>query len=500
MTGFLFSLLTPLDLNHEYHAKPYLFCIISILRLGVHSGHRGVLKIEAKEMPHELDNERAQEIVREAFQRKGIAPPYSIDFGQKQAAKSKPQAYLEGNILHITTSTEPELKRLIGRYVIRNSWTPHDWLLLNHTGLYVSTSLVLLTMLPFISYLLAYLFPEFRFWTVAVTDVSIIVFSIWIANQVSRKTVRLLRDFTIEMADLGCMTEYDSKDYIGDFHLIAVGGVMTCLWAALVCGFLAMAFYSQETVFFAIPFIVLLLSALYFLFTQAWTSIGSNLCYQTDESGEVDEEMEAIVFGDNHYLKETFTDLIERLSLRKSLISKHKSEFSQIRARFSDTRYAQCRGVYDYVEEGTLFIDIEDLSLDAARRYGSAVLAKGSLRFYTELSFKRRAIQLIALFFGLFMLMVALVGAFVISKELGIGAMLFTGILFTGMCYIGWRQNEEARRELPQALRKTGIFKEYEVGLYSKMMFSMSSRSDLAFLLGFLIVIVVLGWLILILV
>ena len=97
-------------------------------------------------------------------------------------------------------------------------------------------------------------------------------------------------------------------------------------------------------------------------------------------------------------------------------------------------------------------------------------------------------------------LMVALIGAFVLSKEFGIGVLIFTSVLFTWMCYIGWNQNEEARSELPQVLRKTEVFKEYEVGLYSDMMFSMSSRFDLAFTVGFLIVIVVLGWLILTLV
>jgi hypothetical protein len=446
----------------------------------------------------EMDTNSVNEIVTDVFQKKGMFPPYLIEFRQRKKGASKPQVYLEGKTLHIVASTEPELRRLIGRYIIRSSRTPHDWLLLNHTGLYVLTGLVLLTTLPFVSYLLAYLYPEFRFWTVTATEISIVIFSIWISNQVSRRSVRLLREFTIEMAELNCMTEYDSKDYIGDFHLIAIGGVMTCIWAALVCLFLALAFYSQEAVFIALPLVVLLLAAIYFLIAPTWTSIGSNLCFEKEEVGEAD--METDPFEDNQYLQDAFMDLIERMDLRKSLISKHNAEFNEIRTRYSEVRYAQCRGVYDYLEEETLFIDIEDIDETAARRYGSAVLAMSSLRFYTELSFKRRAIQLIALIFELFMLVAALIGAFAISKEFGIGVLLFSGILFTWMCYIGWKQNEEARREIPQVIRKTEVFEEYEVGLYCDRMFSMTSRFDLAFLVGFLIVIAVMGWLILALV
>ena len=458
------------------------------------------MKIEKEAVPHELDSNRVHQIVAEVFQRRNVAQPYSIDFKRKDGTRSKPQAYLEENTLHVVASTEPELKRMMGRFVIRHSWTPHDWLLLIHTGFYVLTSVVLLTTLPFISYLLAYLLPDLRFWTAIVTVVAIITFSMWIANQVSRRSVKLQRDFTIEMADLECMTEYDSKDYVGNLHLIAIGGVMVCIWAAVVCGFFSLTFYDQDMILVGVPFIFLLFAALYFLIAPTWTSIDTNLCYQTDEAEEDNNGSEIDHFDDNQYLQASFEDLVERMDLSKALALKHNSEFSKIRARFSETRYAQCRGVYDYIEEGTLFIDIEDLSEAAARRYGTAVLATGSLRFYRELSFKRRAIQLMALFFGLIMLMVALIGAFVLSKEFGIGALIFTSVLFTWMCYIGWNQNEEARSELPQVLRKTEVFKEYEVGLYSDMMFSMSSRFDLAFTVGFLIVIVVLGWLILTLV
>jgi hypothetical protein len=191
-----------------------------------------------------------------------------------------------------------------------------------------------------------------------------------------------------------------------------------------------------------------------------------------------------------------FKDLIERMDLRRSLSSKHNAEFNEVRARFVETRYTQCRGVYDYVMEGILFIDIEDLSVDAAKRYGSAVLTTGSIPFYSELSFKRRAIHLFAFFFGLVMLMVAFIGAFTISREFAIGALLLTGILFTGMWRIGWKQQMEAYRDLPGSLRKTEVFKEYEVDLYRDIMFSNPSRFNLGFLIGFLTAFLVLGILI----
>jgi hypothetical protein len=460
---------------------------------------RGVSSIEREVALDELDSNRVQEIVTEVFQQKNRARPYSIDFRYRGSADSKAQAYLDGNTLHVIASTKPALKRLIGRFVIRQSWSSHDWSLLSHTDLYALTSLVLLITLPAISYLLAYAFLDYRVWIVMVTLALIIVFSIWAANQISRKSVKLLRKFTTEMADLNCMTEYDSKDYTGDPHLVAIGGTIICTFGTLVSILLSTTYYLQDAFFVGVPIIVLLLSAMYFLIAPIWMSIDSNLCYQSDAADEQEEEeADDDKFEDNQYLHDVFKDLIEKMDLKRSISSKHGAEFNEIRARFSETRYAQCRGIYDYIEEGTLFIDIEDLNLNAARRYGTALLATGSIPFYTELSLKRRIIQLVAFFFGLIMLLVALIGSLTLSKEFSIGALLFTSVVFTWMWHIGWKQNEQARRDLPRTLRKTEVFKEYEVHLYSDMMFSMTARFDIGLLTGFLTAFLVLGTLILV--
>ena len=443
-------------------------------------------------MPDELDSRRVHDIVLDVFQRRGVPPPYSIEFERRETADKRSRVYLEEKTLHVSASSEPELRRSIGRFVVRHTWTPHDWFLMTHPGLYIPTVIVLLATLPAISFLVAYMLPEFRFWIVVATTAAIIVFSLWTSFQVSRRSPRLLRDFTITMADLECMTEYDSEDYMGDSHLISIGGIFICASGALASAILSLTFYSQEFVLVALSFLVLLPAALCVLFSQAWTSIGSNLCYQTEESEE-DEEMEIDKFEGNEYLQGVFESLIERMNLRKSLTSWHREEFGKVRARFSKTRYAQCRGVYHYVEKGTLFMDIEDLSEAAARRYGASVLARASLPFYNELSLKRRAVHAIALIFGVIMILVALAIGIEVSVEAGIGTLLFTCILFIGMWYMGWKQNKEVRRDLPDALRKTGVLKEYEVDLYCNRVFPISSGFELRLLIGFLISVIIAG-------
>jgi hypothetical protein len=441
----------------------------------------------------ELDAIRTREIIADVYQLKGLTCPYSIEYEHKDSAYSKPQAYLEGNILHVFASTEPELKRLMGRFVIESSWSRNDWTLLNHPGLHALASLVLLIALPAISFLLAFAFLDYRYWIVLLTLVAIIGVSLWTANQITRKSVRLLREFTIEMADLKCMTEYDAKDYRGDPHLVAFGGTIICIFGTIVSILLSTTFYLQEPLLVGSPLVVLLIAAIYFLITPTWMSINSNLCYQSDEEDEQEDESEDDKFENNKYLHDAFKDLIERMDLKESISSNHGGEFDEFRARFSETRYVQCRGLYDYIKEGTFFIDIEDLSIDTAKRYGAAVLATGSIPFYTEMSLKRRLIPLFNFFFGLIMLLVALIGSFTLSKEFGISVLLFTGVAFTWIWHFGWKQNEQARRALPVALRKTEIFKEYEVDFYSDMMFSMTVRFDLSLLMGFLTTFTVLG-------
>lgn len=445
----------------------------------------------------ELDTNRVHEIVTEVFQRRGLSPPYSIEYRQREEDASKPQVYLEGEILHVVASTEPELRRLIGRFVVRHTWSRHDFLLITHTRLYFLTGMVLLTALPLFSYLLADLLPDLRVWIVITTLILITAFSIWISYQVSKRSIRLMGEFTIEMADIGCMTEYDTKDYVGNTFLTTLGAMIICIWAIIICIFLGNSFYGQEALFVLLALIVLIPAAIYFHCSPTLMYINSDLCSQTDEDDEGDEETEVHGFQDNKYLQTSFVDMIERMELRKSLSVAYESEFDEVRARYSKVRYPQCAGVYPHVRKKTLFIDVKDLSEAAAERYGAAALAKRSLRFFTELSFNRRELHLLNLGIGCFLLTVPLVGAYAVSKEFAIASLLLIGILYAGLWYIGWKPKEEARRNLPQLLQKSGVFRDYEVDFYSHLVFRSSSRSDLMLLFGFLISVAVLGGLIL---
>jgi hypothetical protein len=288
------------------------------------------------------------------------------------------------------------------------------------------------------------------------------------------------------------MTEYDSKDYEGDAHKAAIAGTIICIWGSLVLGMNSMAFPAYTALAFMGSLFPLGLVAVYFMFTVVSRSIDLYLCYEEeDEEEDYLEEEEYDPFSEyeeNEYLQAEFTKVIEKLKLRDSLITEYEEEYERIRAGFSRTEYAHCRWANNYIEEGTLNIVCRDISEAAARRYGAGILVKGSLRFYRELSGKKKAIYLLAFFFGLIMSMPIMLGSYLVSWEFGIGTTVFTVVVFTWMWNIGKKQNEEARKELSAKLRTTGVYNDYEFEFYKRKLFSISSRFDKWFLIGFLLV------------
>ena len=368
------------------------------------------------------------------------------------------------------------------------------WLMTNHVGLYTLTCVVLVTTLPTISFYFAFLYPGLRLGFIVATVGGVVTFSIWTGHKVSIRSVYLLKDLTLKMVELGSMTEYDSKDYEGDVHKTAIAGTMICIWGGLVCGMNGLAFPVFTTYIFLFSIIPSGLVAVYFMFSALSRAIDLYVCFEDEEEDEeyMDEEEydPFIEYEDNEYLQAEFSEVIERLKLKDSLISKHAEKYEKIRAGFSKTEYPNCRWTNDYVENDTLHIICRDVSVAAARRYGTAILVKGSLRFFTELSLKRRAIYLFAFFFGLIMLMPVMIAPFQGSIEFTIGVTILTGVVFSGMWNIGRKQNEEMRRELTMKLRKTGVFNDYEFEFYNKML-SLSSRFDWAFLIGYLLILLV---------
>ncbi|MCK4567970.1 MAG: hypothetical protein KAU48_11755, partial [Candidatus Thorarchaeota archaeon] len=110
------------------------------------------------------------------------------------------------------------------------------------------------------------------------------------------------------------------------------------------------------------------------------------------------------------------------------------------------------------------------------------------------LSLRRRVVQLVAFFFGLIMIMPILLGSYVLSKEFAIGTLIFTVVVFSILSNMGRKQNAEVRREIPILLRKTGVYNDYELKYYSNKMFSISSRFDWSFMVGFLLIFFVIGY------
>lgn len=446
----------------------------------------------AIERDDELDRHRVHEIVTEVFQRKGLPSPNAIEWKERGPSDTKPQAHFDDECLCVVASTEPELKRLLGRFVIERVWSHHDWLLATRIGTYAAISVLLVMTLPAIGVLLALVFPALHIWIHIATSIIITLLALWSSYHVSIKHAKLLNEFTVEMADSGCMTEYDSKDYAGDYYLVTVRSIIINMCGVTIVIAMGEIFYRQDAVvmgIFMLQAILLANAVAALFFASVWKSIGLNLCYEND-----DPDNEVIEFENSEYLQTAFTDVIEKADLWNSLALRHKVQINEVRAGFSETRYAQCRGIYEYVEDETLYINANDLSEVAARRYGAALLATGSLRFYSELSLRRRAIPLIGLFFGLAMLVVILAVSSV-SKELGIVAIVFTSLVFSKMWHIDWKQDEEVRRDLPRALKRTEVFNDYEMRFYSNYMSSTTPRFNLSFMIGFHVVLIIVGYL-----
>ncbi|MBN2229070.1 MAG: hypothetical protein JW779_05705 [Candidatus Thorarchaeota archaeon] len=421
------------------------------------------------------------------FRKENLQQPSVIDFTRRVLSKGKPYIYRDDEQLSISAAHEPELRRLVGHFATRQSWSAHDWLLGVHTKLYILGGLLLVAVLPVTGYFLAHFLQDYVFSIIVLTSIIDGVIALWISYQIAMKSAGLLNEFTIQMQELGCLSEYDGNDYVPDFHAIAVGTTLVSLGAAILLMMLGAEFDLAFTI--SIPvFLILGFCSITLLFKSIDRSF-PDLCFR-DLDYDADDYEAVIPYEDSEYLQTAFLDVIERLDLQGVLQSKYESEFNEIKARFHRVKYPQCRSFYDYVEDGILYLDTEDLSEQAARRYGATHLAARGLRFYSELSLRQRAVELIAFFFGLCMLPVVMLGTYLISPVFAIGATIVTSIIFLRLWYKGWKQNEELRHDLPIQLQKTGIFNEYQLKHYYKVRCTLSSRFDLTFLVVFHIILV----------
>ncbi|MGQ4912986.1 MAG: hypothetical protein ACP6KW_12525, partial [Candidatus Thorarchaeota archaeon] len=371
-----------------------------------YTSSRGVVEIadeppQIRSQHQTLDQHRVSEIVAEVFRRRGLPPPPTVEFILRDIDSSRPRVYLENDVLYVIAFNESEVRRLVGRFVVERSWSPHAWLLANRVGLYLVLSILLVVTLPAISIAFAFVLSDLRFCIVAVTALGVSVFSLWAAYQVSMRSVGLLQKLAEEMVDLECLTEFDDRDYVPRWILIRYGGVILVTTGALVLIVLD-GYFCQDMGGFLLPSALLLvLISVLFLCVSSWNAIRSNPCGNHHR------------FKDSEYLQTALAGIIERMDLWDSLTAKYKSDFTEIRARFSKARFPHCRTFRDHVVRSTLFLDAHDLSEEAAMRLGTAVLSANLLRYFRELSFARRTIEWLALTFGALMLIPVLLAGLV---------------------------------------------------------------------------------------
>ncbi len=430
-----------------------------------------------------IDSSYVQDFIISTFTREEVALPSSIIFTLRDPTKGPPKMFVDDNKLYVSVASDAELRRLVARYILRHRWSHSNWLLANKPGRYTLASILLILLFSFLCHLIAITFVNLRVPVVATGVVGIIIFAMWAGYQIALRSIPERRRLAKEITELGGMTEFDFKDYVADISLASHGGIGICMVAALASTLLHSEF-KFDIIWALLTLTIPLTIGVIYLFSFE-RHLYDDLCDDgIDWNDEDAEEIADSAYEDSEYLRTSFERVIDDLDIREKLIKYYESEFTEVRARFIPVKYAHCWNFRDYVEDGVLYIDSKNLSLDVALRRGTSILALRTLRFYNELSLRERAAPLPALFFGIAMFLPMFVAPYISILALII-VWILTGVVYTWSWYNGWKNHEEVRRDLPELLRKTGIYDDLQLDFYGKTAFSFSRRDDWIFLIGF---------------
>ncbi len=440
----------------------------------------------------ELDDSRARAIILEIFQKAGRRPPYDIEFLRERDADSRPRIRLDEGRLQIVASTENQLRRLVGRFLVRQKWSPITWFLANHGRWFIVINVFLLGALLEMSVIFSQASPSLHstisMWSLNLT--SLVLFVIIYGGPV--KHCRLKRELAIKMRHMDCITEYDARDYMFDEIPLAMSFIIPVLWtvASLL---IVMNHVDTSSLAFEIEMVVLLGWSLFSIIPMAIASRSaskSDLCH----GRRADDAKGGTRYNVSKRLQNVLADMIDRVELRDTLRAK-LGNFDGIDVKFRNIKYPNCRLFNFYLSKRTLHIKASDVSEKGAYHLGLAELVLYSLRARSS----QRVSQATRVVFNFLFSMSAAIALIVIGYSVSQTAVVIACgiilVIFLTSWYGEWKHNAEVRNELASILRGTDGFSERAVRFYARAVNKFSVRMDLSILMIGLFVIIGITWL-----
>ncbi len=435
-----------------------------------------------------MDSTGALHTVEYAFEKRGVPLPGRLDIRYGPDVAEQPSIELEDGGLVVVARDGPELKRLLGHYLLRPSWSAVDWALATRFRMSTLLSSALLVLLSLAAIPVATAFPALALTTgQAVTAIGSLL-SYVLGYMVTWRRPKLLERLSQEMADLGCTTEYDAPLYA--HRPLALRLAAYCILCSPLVGayVFSMAVPLNGMVLsYMLSLLATVVMAL--LFTCAATYPRENPCTRGLYRGRYATRSEL--------LERALGRVLETPTHRETIYELH-GEFDNIEVSFRRVGQPQYRLFDDRVDGRTLKIRACDVDEGAALRLVTATAVLRSLPFYRELSSARRAAHLLAFFFGLFALGAVAVSYASYSVPVVTAVTMVASTVFILPWYVGFRDHEATRRALPGALRETGVFSGRQVEFYSKYTFRSTRLGDLQMLVIYHVFLLLVVWIVLI--
>ncbi len=454
---------------------------------------KGTVSMEG-ESDEELDNPRVRTIVGEIFKKAKQPLPDEIEVLSEKPTKLGSEVCLDEGRLRVVASTENQLRRLVGRFLISQEWSPITWFFVNHGRWFVIINAFILgVLLRGVDILLSQIIPDQHpmvgGWAIILTTLALAV----VIYTAPIQHAKLKRRLSIRAKQLDCMTEYDASLYALDQNHLILTFLIPIIWTFMVVNPIVGGaspfndFYAiiEDTLF------LWSLSSIYISFIPFMVSSKSNLCHRRGRDNPIDDTH----FRVTETLQDAFTRTIDRLEVREGLYSEY-GEFDSVILKFRDIKYAQCRKNYIKSDEKQLICKATDISERAAYRFGVAKLVMKSVEARPYRRWPLIGSGAFNLLFSSFSIFILMILRIVTSKNgtvIAGGAIL---LFFTISWFYQWKYDDKIRNELISLLGMADLFSEESIKFYAKTVNNRHSiKMDLAILIIGIILITTSTWL-----
>lgn len=428
-----------------------------------------------------------ERVGKEVLQKAGIEKNVIVRMSSDDLGLKPRFEVTQDGQLEITAIHEAEVRRLTGRFVVKQMFPGYKWLLAAHPYRFAVIPSLLIVLVTLLELLGITAFQDLSISISIISEIIIASILIFFSYTASLRYHKWKSEFSEYMREIDAVTAYDGDEYETDQHASVLTMASSAGISILLLILKSEVSAIELDIISPIALVALFASALT-LFVEMQRGFFDESCF--DETDWIDDELRDPTTSEANIASRLSAQIageIDELNLSDYFERETGLDASKIDVDYREIPFPHCRLFHYYTDEDTLIFEVNDLNQPSAIHFVDSRLRRLATPYFKELGLRWRVLIIFNLLFLIFFYLTLPLVWYAFGILGGQLTLLAGGIIMMVTSWINYKNHQKAQESYRSLLDESKYMTDYDKQYYYDSLFANMTAYDIKLLAAFLV-------------